>query len=138
MFTMKRLFVLFLSLFLIVGSAAADDPVTSYAAVQDRLLTAAYKVPPFDAVLTGTISAVIPSYSFKNTYYLFVMVDPDDVSMWSTEDDNFFVVIVSSDADPFPFNVGETITVEGTVPSVYSSPVCPYIVPKTINGADSW
>ena len=134
---MKKFFLLLLAISLLISSAAAD-PVTSYADVQDRLLAGAYKVPPFDAVLSGTIHAVVPSYSFKNTYYLFVLVDPEDVSMWSTEDDNFFVVIVSSDADPFPFSVGETITVEGTVPSVYSSPVCPYIKPDKINGSDDF
>ena len=128
---MKRLLVLFLSLVLLAGSAAAD-PITSYAEVQNLLLAGAYKVPPFDAILTGTLYGVAPSYTYENTYYLFIMVDSEDVSMWSTEADNFFVVILN--AEKVPFELGETITVEGKIVSVYSSPVCPYITPNMING----
>ena len=134
---MKRFFLLFLAAMLLISCAAAD-PVTSYREVQDLLLAAAYKVKPFDAVLSGTIHAVVPSYSFKNTYYLFVLVDENDVSMWSTEDDNFFVTMVTSEKDPFPFEVGGNITVEGRVASIYSSPVCPYITPEKINGSDDF
>lgn len=129
----RRLFVLFLSL-LLIGSAAAD-PVASYRSVQESLLAAAYTVQPFDAVLSGAVAAVVPSYSFKNTYYIFVRVDEGDVAMWSTEDDNFFVTMLTSEADPFPFEVGENITVEGRISPVYSSPVCPYITPEKINGS---
>lgn len=134
---MKRLFILILAALFITVSAAAD-PVTSYRETQDRLLAGAYKVKPFEAELSGTVRAVVPSYSFNHTYYMFVQVDPDDVSMWSTEDDNFFVVMVSSDKDPFPFNEGDPVTVTGTVASVYSSPVCPYITPSLINGSEDF
>ncbi len=134
---MKRLLALFLFVaVLLLALSAAADPVSSYADVQDRLLAAAYKVKPFDAVLSGTLAAIVPSYTFKNCYYLFVMVDLDDVSQWSTEDDNYFVVNVSSDADPLPWEIGGKVTVEGQIVSIYSSPVCPYILPKKINGED--
>ena len=132
---MKRLLAIFLLLALLISSTAAADPVTSYADVQEALLAAAYTVKPFDAALSGTVQAVVPSYSFKNTYYLFILVDENDVTMWSTEDDNFFVTMVSSEKDPFPFAVGDSITVEGRISSVYSSPVCPYITPDKINGS---
>lgn len=134
---MKRFFLLCLAAMLLISCAVAD-PLSSYRAVQDVLLATAYKVQPFNAVLTGTISAIVPSYSFKNTYYLFVMVDPDDVSMWSTEDDNYFVALVRSDRDPFPFELGETITAEGQIAPIYSSPVCPYIIPEKINGSSDY
>ena len=128
---MKKIFVLFLVLALL-ASVAAAEPVTSYASVQDLLLAAAYKVKPFDASLTGVVHAVVPSYAFSDGFYLFVLVDPDDVSMWSTEDDNFFVTLVRTDEDPFPYAVGDTITVEGKVSPIYSSPVCPYITSDNI------
>ena len=54
---MKRIFILLLAAALLVSCAAAD-PVTSYRDVQDLLLAAAYKVKPFDAVLSGTVHAV--------------------------------------------------------------------------------
>lgn len=129
---MKRIFILITLLAILCGSASAAGPVSSYADVQDMLLAAAYKVPPFDAVLTGTIYAMVPSYSSPDIYYLFVMVDPDDVSFWSTEDDNFFVALINTKGDPLPYELGESITVEGQIVSTYSSPVCPYLYPKNI------
>ena len=134
---MKKLLFLLLISTMVISTATAD-PITSYADVQNLLLAAAYKVPPTDVILCGTVHAIVPSYSFSDTYYLFVLVDPGDVSMWSTEDDNFFVVIFSSEQDPLPFTQGDGITVEGQVISVYSSPVCPYIYPKTINGSTDY
>lgn len=130
----RKLLAVLLAALLVAGSAAAD-PIASYADVQDLLLAAAYKVPPADVILSGTVHAVVPSYSFGDMYYLFVLVDPDDVSMWSTEDDNFFVVALNSEQDPLPFSPGDVITVEGQVISIYSSPVCPYIKPAKINGS---
>lgn len=129
---MKRFLSVLLALLLLAGPVAAD-PVTSYASVQDKLLTGAYKVQPFDVALSGTVAAVVPSYSFRNTWYLFVLVDPDDVSMWSLEDDNFFYTIVSSDQDACPWEVGDAIIVEGQVVSVYSSPTCPYVAPGSVS-----
>lgn len=134
---MKKLFALFLAAMLMTGSAAAA-PVTSYREVQNALLAAAYKVKPFEAALTGEIFSIVPSYTFKNTYYLFVIVDPDDVSMWGPEDDDFFVTIINSEKDPFPFSQGDTVTVEGKISSIYSSPVCPYIKAEKINGSDNF
>ena len=131
---MKRFLAALLIIALLISCAAAD-PVASYYDVQKALLAAAYKVKPFDAILSGTVHAIVPSYSFKNTFYLFVMVDENDVALWSTEDDNYFVTMVQSETDPFPFEVGENITVEGQIISTYSSPVCPYITPGKINGS---
>lgn len=136
---MKKLVILFLSVALFLScSAAAADPLTSYADVQNLLLDAAYKIKPTDAILSGTVADVLHSYTFRNLFYLFVMVDPDDVSMWSTENDNYFVVQVYTDKDPFPFCQGDAVTVEGQVISIYSSPVCPYIKPDKINGSDDF
>lgn len=132
---MKRFLIVFLIAALLLAGSAAADPLSSYADVQRELLEAAYKVKPFNAILSGQIAAVVQSPTFENTYYLFIMVDPDDVAMWSTEDDNYFVTIVSSKKDPFPFSQGDTITVEGQVASIYSSPVCPYITADKINGS---
>lgn len=134
---MKRFTALFLAaVLLLVALPASAAPMTSYAAVQDLLLAAAYKIQPADVALSGTVHSVVPSYTFKTTYYIFVAVDPDDVSMWSTEDDNFFVFVLDAGADPLPVNVGDAVTVEGQVISIYSSPVCPYIKPSKVNGAD--
>lgn len=127
----KRLLSVFLILMLLTASAAAD-PLTSYADVQRLLLAAAYKVAPFDVSLSGTVAAVVPSSSFANTWYLFVLVDPDDVAMWSLEDDNFFYTIVSGGQDTCPWEPGDAVTVEGQVVSVYSSPTCPYIAPGQV------
>lgn len=134
---MKRFLAMILAAVLALAVLpAAAAPLTSYAAVQDLLLAAAYKTPPADVVLSGTVHSVVPSYTFKTTYYIFVAVDPDDVSMWSTEDDNFFVFILDTGADPLLVNVGDAVTVEGQVVSIYSSPVCPYIKPSKVNGTD--
>lgn len=137
---MKKLFVLLLSVVLSLALIvqASADPVSSYAAVQDQLLAAAYKIAPFDVVLSGQIAAIVPSYTFNNAYYLFVLVDPDDVSMWSTEDDNYFVAMVYTDKTPFPFTQGDAITVEGQIISIYSSPVLPYIKTSKINGSEDY
>lgn len=137
---MKRLAAFVLSLLLaalvlLPLSAVADDlHVTSYKELQDIILKQAYKLPRMNATLTGELFAIVPSYTFEKTYYLFIMVDPDDVSMWSTEDDNFFVTLFGTDLDTFPFAVGDTLTVSGRVAPTYSSPVCPYITCETING----
>ena len=134
---MKRFITLFLACALILAALpAAAAPMTSYAAVQDQLLAGAYKVAPFDAILSGTVFAVQPSYTFKTSFYVFVAVDPDDVSMWSTEDDNFFVFLIDAGTDQAPYAAGDAVTVEGQVVSIYSSPVCPYIKPAKVNGAD--
>ena len=134
---MKRFFVLILACALVLTVLPASaDPLTSYAAVQDQLLAAAYKIAPFDVILSGTVFAVQPSYTFKTTFYVFVAVDPDDVSMWSTEDDNFFVFLIDAGTEQPPYAAGEAVTVEGQVISIYSSPVCPYIKPAKVNGAD--
>ena len=130
---MKK-FCLFLLAAAMLITPAAADRFTSYAEVQRILLAPAYKTGNQAVRLSGTVSEVLHSYTFKDMFYMFVLVDPDDVAMWSTEDDNFFVVQVTTDQDPFPFKLGETVTVEGKMTPLYSSPVCPYIIPETING----
>lgn len=119
------------------SAAASTDRITSYRDVQNLLLDAAYKVPRADVCLSGEVVTVIPSYSDNSAYYIFVMVDPDDVSMWSTEDDNFFVAMIYTDNTP-QFVQGDQITVEGQVISIYSSPVCPYIKTSKINGSEDF
>lgn len=123
---------------LLCASFAVAEPVTSYADVQDALLLAAYKVKPLNVKLSGTVAAVIQSYSNENGFYLFVLVDDEDVSFWSTEDDNYFVAMVYSHRDVFPFVEGDAVTVEGQLVPIYSSPICPYIMPLKINGIEEF
>ena len=128
----KTILALILAIVLSCSASASAEPVSSYLDVQERLLSAAYKVPKFDVALSGTVSDIVHSYTFKDLYYIFVMVDPNDVSMWSTEDDNYFVADYYLKEDTMPFEVGDSITVEGQVVSIYSSPVCPYIHTSSI------
>jgi len=134
---MKKFLSLVIVFSFLFSVSASAEPITSYAEVQDQLLAAAYKVPKQDVILSGIIASIVPSYSFKNTYYLFVMVDDDDVSMWGPEDDNYFVTVLRSEADPLAFDVGDAVTVEGRFFSIYSSPVCPYIDPYKISKTGS-
>ena len=130
---MKKIISLIAVFVFLFSASAAADPITSYAEVQDKLLAAAYKVPKEDVILSGVVASIVPSYSNKNTYYLFVMVNDDDVSMWSTEDDNYFVTVLRSEDDPLPIVLDDIVTVEGRFISIYSSPICPYIDPYKIS-----
>ena len=136
---MKKIVLLSLiAALLLCASSAVAEPVASYADIQDALLLAAHKVKPMNVALSGTVAAVVQSYSNKNGFYLFVLVDDEDVSFWSTEDDNYFVAMVYSYRDVFPFAQGDVVTVEGQLVPLYSSPVCPYIMPLKINGMEEF
>lgn len=135
---MKKIFALLLAAVLLLSSAAAAESLTSYADVQNLLLDAAYKVKPVNVQLSGTVVAVVPSYSNSEAFYLFVLVDDEDVTMWSTEDDNYFVAMVYSHREVFPFTQGDAVIVEGQLVPLYSSPVCPYIMPSKINGTEDF
>lgn len=116
--------------------SAAADPITSYAEIQRALMSAAYKVPPMDAALSGTVADVVQSLSAENLFYIVVRVDdPDDAALWSLEDDNYFIAQLHTGGGPPPFSPGDAVTVEGSVVSLFSSPACPYIVAEKINGS---
>lgn len=123
--------ILVILLFVFANTASAD----SYAAIQEKLFkNAPIKIPVTTKVeLSGKIWEIFISYTFPDRIYLLVTVDPDDVSMWGPEDDDFFLAqFYPEDPENLPFAVGDNITVSGKLASIYSSPVLPYIVADSI------
>lgn len=133
---MKKLLCLFLILFLIPSVSFAD--FHSIEELQQYLLfTSPVLVAINDPVfLNGTIIDI--RFLEENEYQMTVEVDDDAYGVPVGYNLPIFCGRFEVRDVPFTLGVGDHVDIQGTIDAVYSSPIIPMVLIKTINGTDDF
>lgn len=135
---MKKLFALFLAVFLILSvSAACARSFDSLRDLQDYLSTHA---PDQLIVASDSFTAEGSILDIRwcgdgNHYEMTLAVSEDRALTPIGCDSPRITVHFRLHMDPMPFDVGDLISVSGSVNPLYSSVMIPWILADTINGS---
>ena len=136
---MKKLISLILAALLLCSAVpASGETLTTLRMVQDYIYKTApaYAGEPY-VELDGTIES-IEWCGANNHYDMLVTVDDPKATAPIGAEKPRMIVHFRLHVDPIPFEVGETITVFGTLNIMYSSYITPYVLAKYINGSDDF
>ena len=132
--------LLVLTVAMAMASPAAAQTFYSLDQVQHYL----YYHSPADDVgfepyveLEGTISEII--YTGPNNHHsMTLLIDEEKASAPIWADSPQLTVHFRLHVDEVPWKVGDTVTVFGTLNTLYSSFMVPYILAKYVNGSDDF
>lgn len=136
---MKKFVLLLLAVMMVAAAVpASGETFTTLRMLQDYI----YKTSPRNAgepyaELEGTIES-IEWAGANNHYNMTLLVDDPKALVPIGEETPRLTVHFRLHVDPIPFQVGDTITVFGSLNSFYSSVMVPYILAKFINGNDNF
>lgn len=138
---MKRFFLLLLAFSLLISSAASAASFSSVGQLQQFLLKYSpdqiSSTGPHIVDIDGTISEI--RWCGANNHYEMILRVEDDRAMAPIGSDVPLIVVhFRLHVDPMPFQVGEEVTVYGTLNDMYSSVMLPSVDAKFINGSDDY
>ena len=138
---MKKLFLVFLAAALLISATASADSFSSVSQLQQFLM----KYSPNQISSAGSHSvdiegtiAEIRWCGANNHYEMTLQVEDDRALVPIGSDVPLIVVHFRLHVDPMPFQVGDVVTVYGTLNELYSSVMVPSILAKFINGSDDF
>ena len=132
--------LLVLTVAMAMASTAAAQTFYSLDQVQHYL----YYHSPMESVgedpyveIEGTISEII--YTGPNNHHsMTLLIDEEKASAPIWADSPQLTVHFRLHVDEVPWKVGDTVTVFGTLNTLYSSFMVPYILAKYVNGSDDF
>ena len=139
---MKKIIALFLAAVMVFSVSTAGALVfDNLRSVQDLLMK--YSPNQIDSygehllTTSGTIQE-IHWCNANNHYQMTLAVDEEKALRPIGSDTAQLSVHFRLHVDPMPFEVGDTIDVTGSLNSLYSSVMVPYILAETINGSEDF
>lgn len=138
---MKRFIALLLAITLLICSSAAATSFSSVGQLQRFLLKYSpdriASTGPHVVDLEGTITSLY--WCNANNHYEMILQVEDSSAMAPVGSDLPQVVIhFRLHVDPMPFQVGDVVTVRGSLNYMYSSVMLPFIEAEFINGSDDF
>ncbi len=138
---MKKFFLLFLAITLLFCSSAAATSFSSVGQLQQFLMKYSpdqiSSTGPHIVDIDGTISEI--RWCGANNHYEMILQMEDDRAMAPIGSDVPLIVVhFRLHVDPMPFQVGEEVSVYGTLNYMYSSVMLPSVDAKFINGNDDF
>lgn len=138
---MKKVLIVFLSLLLVCSAAtpAAARTFSSLSELQQYILNhaPADMTGSLHADLEGTITEITWCGTGNHWQLLLKVEDPHAIPPIGS-DAPLLIVHFRLHKDSPPFQVGDSITVSGSVNSLYSSVIVPLVLADYINGSDDF
>lgn len=139
---MKKILSILLVLTVVMAMASPAAAQTFYSL--DQVQHYLYYHSPMESVgedpyveIEGTISEII--YTGPNNHHsMTLLIDEEKASAPIWSDSPQLTVHFRLHADEVPWKVGDTVTVFGTLNTLYSSFMVPYILAKYVNGSDDF
>lgn len=139
---MKKILSILLVLTVAIAMASPAAAQTFYSL--DQVQHYLYYHSPMESVgedpyveIEGTISEII--YTGPNNHHsMTLLIDEEKASAPIWADSPQLTVHFRLHVDEVPWKVGDTVTVFGTLNTLYSSFMVPYILAKYVNGSDDF
>lgn len=133
---MKRCFALFLAFMFL------SHPVSAYAEPQTLLDLQNYITQYFDLIPTFPVTLsgeIVDIYNVATNHWEMKIVVPDDAGYTPIgEDHPYFIAHFRLHVAEVPFCIGDTVEITGSINSLYSSAMVPFIMVEYVNGSDEF